>query len=382
MTVQQIRAGGFGPLSVAEPSAEGTDAAAAGGFGALLAALVTPEAGMVPVLPGVVGELPNQDPDPDAEAPADDAAATLAAALNASAFGTLTAPPTVVATEVGLAVPVDADGAVADGTVTAGTAEPGEPLLPSSALPQPADDALATPAPTPLPQPEPSAELPTPPTAPTAPADPDPNALLDVEQPVTAPRAAATNSSEPAPVPASAPAAAPVAVAAPGSSSPLGASAPAPVLSSPGAQVAQPVVAAAVQHLATGQGTSRMTLTLQPEALGEVRVHLSVRDGVVNVRLSAVDAAAQALALDAPELRRMLESIGATDTRVLVSDSNSGQSHLDQRSAGAESGFGEPEGRGQSAESGVLPQAIAQTPVQQSTPISTPVRSSGLDLQM
>ncbi len=75
----------------------------------------------------------------------------------------------------------------------------------------------------------------------------------------------------------------------------------------------------------SGNGTHRITLTLQPAQLGEVRVTLVVRDGAVRVRLSgeAGDGAVrQALATGAPELQRMLERAGASEARVLVRDVN------------------------------------------------------------
>lgn len=73
-----------------------------------------------------------------------------------------------------------------------------------------------------------------------------------------------------------------------------------------------------------GNGTHRITLTLQPEQLGEVRVTLVVRDGAVHVRLAGgegADGAAvhRALAGEAPELQRILERTGA-EARVTVRD--------------------------------------------------------------
>jgi hypothetical protein len=61
-------------------------------------------------------------------------------------------------------------------------------------------------------------------------------------------------------------------------------------------------------------------MRLQPEALGEVRVTLTVRDGAVQVQLTGGDDAARALAEGAPELRRVLEMAGATEARVVVRD--------------------------------------------------------------
>ncbi len=69
-----------------------------------------------------------------------------------------------------------------------------------------------------------------------------------------------------------------------------------------------------------GNGTHRLTMTLRPEALGEVRVTLTVRDGEVRVRFAAGEEAQRALVEGAPELRRVLELAGAGDTRVVVRD--------------------------------------------------------------
>lgn len=71
-------------------------------------------------------------------------------------------------------------------------------------------------------------------------------------------------------------------------------------------------------------GTHRITLTLQPEQLGEVRVTLVVRDGAVHVRLAGAEGAEgaavhRALAGEAPELQRILERTGA-EARVTVRD--------------------------------------------------------------
>lgn len=73
----------------------------------------------------------------------------------------------------------------------------------------------------------------------------------------------------------------------------------------------------------SGNGTHRITLTLQPAQLGEVKVTLVVRDGSVRVHLSGEAGEAgvrHALASGAPELQRMLERSGAADARVMVRD--------------------------------------------------------------
>ena len=87
---------------------------------------------------------------------------------------------------------------------------------------------------------------------------------------------------------------------------------------------AQPVtrqVFPEVTSLATrGDGTHRITLTLKPEALGEVRVVMTVRDGAVHVRLAAGHEAQHALREGSPELTRLLAVAGASESRITVRD--------------------------------------------------------------
>jgi len=69
-----------------------------------------------------------------------------------------------------------------------------------------------------------------------------------------------------------------------------------------------------------GDGTHRVTLRLQPAALGDVRVVLTVRAGTVRVSLAANADARAALLADAPALHRMLTGTGAESTRIVVRD--------------------------------------------------------------
>lgn len=87
----------------------------------------------------------------------------------------------------------------------------------------------------------------------------------------------------------------------------------------PGPVVAQ-VVPEVTRLVSRGDGVHRITMRLQPEALGAVRVTLTVRDGEVHVRLAAGEDARRALAEGAPELRRVLELAGVSDARVVVRD--------------------------------------------------------------
>lgn len=101
-----------------------------------------------------------------------------------------------------------------------------------------------------------------------------------------------------------------------GSTAPA-ASSPAPAATNP---VTRQVIPEVSRMVSQGNGTHRLTMTLQPEALGEVRVTLTVREGEVRVRFAAGEDAQRALVEGAPELRRVLELAGAGDTRVVVRD--------------------------------------------------------------
>lgn len=147
-------------------------------------------------------------------------------------------------------------------------------------------------------------------TGPTPDAAPDRPAAVAPDAAAQAPVAAAS----PAPDPASAVgSSAPVAGATAGQPS-----APADV--APGHHVARQVFPEVTSLVTRGDGTHRITLALKPEALGEVRVVMTVRDGSVHVRLAAGQEAQRALLEGSPELSRLLERVGATDTRVVVRD--------------------------------------------------------------
>ena len=88
----------------------------------------------------------------------------------------------------------------------------------------------------------------------------------------------------------------------------------------PAAHVTRQVFPEVTSLVTRGDGTHRITLTLKPEALGEVRVVMTVRDGAVHVRLAAGHEAQQSLLEGSHELSRLLESAGASETRVVVRD--------------------------------------------------------------
>ena len=86
------------------------------------------------------------------------------------------------------------------------------------------------------------------------------------------------------------------------------------------AQVTQQVFPEVVRIAGQGDGPRRVTLRLQPEFLGEVRVVMTSHKGELQISLSAGTAARNALTEGTPELRRLLESVGATDARIVIRD--------------------------------------------------------------
>ncbi|HEY9564880.1 MAG TPA: flagellar hook-length control protein FliK, partial [Nocardioides sp.] len=108
-------------------------------------------------------------------------------------------------------------------------------------------------------------------------------------------------------------------VATPAVTAPANATAPA-TTSQPNPVTTQ--VVDRIAEMVTSAGSTgeahRVTLKLQPEALGDVRIVLTVRDGAVHVQLSAHEAAARTLVEDSPELRRMLDLLGTPDARITV----------------------------------------------------------------
>jgi flagellar hook-length control protein FliK len=99
--------------------------------------------------------------------------------------------------------------------------------------------------------------------------------------------------------------------------------APAPTGPQATQQVTGQVFPEVTRLVSRGDGTQRITLKLSPEALGEVRVVLTVRDGDVQVRMIGSELAQQALRAGAPELQRLLDLAGATSSSVIVGDQGS-----------------------------------------------------------
>ncbi|WP_185994592.1 flagellar hook-length control protein FliK [Nocardioides campestrisoli] len=122
--------------------------------------------------------------------------------------------------------------------------------------------------------------------------------------------------------------------------------APAPAAPASSAHVTSQVFGEVTSLVSRGNGTHRITLQLNPEALGEVRVTLTVRNGEVTVSFAAGDQARHALLEGAPELVRLLELTGASESRIQVRDpsapeplpASTGQQREDARSPGGDRG--------------------------------------------
>jgi flagellar hook-length control protein FliK len=108
------------------------------------------------------------------------------------------------------------------------------------------------------------------------------------------------------------------------------------------------------------QGGGRMTVVLRPEQLGEVRVRMEARDGVVNARLSATtEAARQTLESGLESLRAALESRGIR-VESLTIDAPDPQSGGQSRADG--DAHGGRQHRGQAHEPHPFTHARADTP--------------------
>ena len=69
-----------------------------------------------------------------------------------------------------------------------------------------------------------------------------------------------------------------------------------------------------------GEGVHRVTLQLNPKALGEVRVVLTMRQGDVHVRIAGGEEARHALAASSAELTRALQHAGIDEHRLTLTD--------------------------------------------------------------
>lgn len=325
--------GAAAPAVPAVAGQPGTDGGAGEGseFTALLAALVAGgEAGIGATVP-----VPTEVPAPaeDLEERTDAALVALQAALVLPPL-VLVRPVVTPAAPAGAVTPAatSADAVAGDGVVPA----------PAAGLPEGTDPGAALPAPAPAPAADRPLALADPPAgtsaaAPAGAGGPAPTGERDASaagQPAEAPAAAAATGTSGTAVTAGQAAA----VAAPVAAAPAG---PAATASGP-ASAPAPVsrqLADTVQQLArSGEGTHRMTLRLDPGSLGEVRVHLVVRDGGLQVHLAAGHEALQALGEGSEELLRLLQTSGPADVRVTVRDLAGGAGQQTGEQTGQQTG--------------------------------------------
>jgi len=304
-----LPAGGQDPAGSTDPSAPGA-------FVALVQQALAEALGGAPATPGATADQGGDPaPAPSEHAAVDPALTAAATGLAAVVPPALPAPVTVTAAAPALdAVASSGDptgtstgvpAVVPDGTVAAaGSAASGDGAGRRTGTPARDSATAVRPA--------------SPDTVRDAAADP---AGTTGQATAQGPAQGPAQGSSQAPAPASAPSPLP-----PGLTPVVAAAAPAGAPATPATtqQVTQQVtgqVFPEVTSLVTrGDGTHRITLTLKPEALGEVRVVMTVRDGAVHVRLAAGHDAQQALLQGSPELTRLLEHAGATDTRIVVRD--------------------------------------------------------------
>lgn len=284
---------------------------------------------------------------------------TAAVAPAASAGDQATAPagPAAAGTTPGAHPTVAADAGTAGGPGQGGDPQPGQaaPATAPPAGPGATEAATADPAPG---------------TAPAAGAPVAPRG--DAESPRPAPVAATLVTEAPA-------------VSATGQlaavRTPAG-TAPAPVVS----QVFDEVVRMSAAE--TGP-TKRVTLLLQPANLGEVRITLVTRQDQLHVSLAAGDDAARTLLAGTSELRRLLESVGASDARITVreptgSDTQQGRSDARPDAGAGRHGETPAQARGQSGNAWSRPTHATEPDLPATVGSTTRVRSAaaGLDVTM
>ncbi|WGX97842.1 flagellar hook-length control protein FliK [Nocardioides sp. L-11A] len=284
---------------------------------------------IAPFLPGLAVPVPADGGTPAGTDPGDPGVVfgeALAAALLATVPPPAAPVPGVPATPAAAPLPAAAGtpavspavtpAAPVVGTLLAPTGDPGEPDLPTPAATGPAKQATpgtpVTAEPASFPDrlsaatPAPTSQDQAPARSESRPATTDPAVAIAPADPATDPALGSTASAAPAATPTG----------------------PRPTVERAVVQQVFPEVTRLVTSTpADRPGTHRITLTLQPEHLGEVRVTLVVKDGAVQVRLAgAADDAAgsaavhRALSSGAPELQRLLERSGATEARVLIRD--------------------------------------------------------------
>ena len=243
-----------------------------------------------------------QEPDPECpeETPAMSGVQALLAALLAPkpVLAPLTVPATAPAQDLGPGLPGTADPALAQ--------EPVTPVLPAGTpAPTPATDPTA-------PATSPATSPPTTPSAAPAAAQAAPTSALAAT--ADAADAAATAAAPADPGTVQVVASGPVTVTGPGAAgTPVGDTAPGPA-------VAAQVIPEITRLVSDGEGVHRVTLQLNPKALGEVRVVLTMRHGEVHVRIAGGEEARNALASSSADLSRALHRLGIEEHRLTLTE--------------------------------------------------------------
>ena len=292
-----------------------SDATTAGpsGLGALFAGLLGAKSGSGSVLPGPNGdpassdsattepvltdpavlELPETSTEPDAATPAEIlAAAQVMAAAQVVPLTPVMAAAVSLSAGVGLAGPPFAAPVATEQAATSGQGTTAEPPA------EPSREQGGTSAGSNVAQDGPTADA-TAPTGAAMPQDARPeHGGAGRQQSETAPVTAAGGQPATAPTTAT----------------------PSRHEAVPASQVTGQVFPEVGRLVSRGDGTRRITLKLSPEALGDVRVVLTVRDGDVQVRMIGSEQAQQALRAGAPELQRLLDLAGATSSQIIVGD--------------------------------------------------------------
>ena len=258
---------------------------APGGVPALVAGLVAPVAVTTPV----AAPRSSTTTGPST-APASDAADTVAgvAGVAGGSGGSESGAPALT-----LATPAAPAGPAAPAALAGVRALPAQPTATPQRVTTDADASIAS----------------------TTASDPQPDRATGEATPATGASTGTT------PTPTSSPASTPAPTAAVpiGPASAPAAAAPAPSSTTTNA-VAHQVFPEVVRLTTSSDGPQRVTIRLNPESLGEVRVVLTQRQGSLEVSLSAGTEARRALAEGTPELQRLLDAVGRSDARIVVRD--------------------------------------------------------------
>jgi hypothetical protein len=299
------------PAPAIDQGAPGSSSSAGCGdvFLALVQSILDAEPSLTqPAVPQVADPTPGEVVPAQAEDPQADAAdptltivtpPSMLAAL-AAGLPTLVAPAPVVPSEaVGAAPTGSPTGSPTDTTAVAGVTADSMPSAATTTPGAPAPGARELRAQTERPPATPAA-------VPAGATEDEPAAT-----PATPPAGSAPAASS-----ATTPVAPPSAVAAPAApTTPVGTPAAAPA-----SPVARQVFPEIVRLTTSTEGPQRVTIRLNPESLGEVRVVLTERRGVLEVSLSANSEARRALLDGTPELQRLLDAVGRGDSRIVVRD--------------------------------------------------------------